>query len=51
VIESATSVRSPTPTVASAASRPTAHGMRALGVFDDHRDCAGLELSGQRAQS
>ncbi|MFF7943318.1 hypothetical protein ACFZC5_26700 [Nocardia gamkensis] len=51
VIESATSVRSPTPAVASAAARPTAHGMRALTVFDDHRDRTWRELSGQRAHS
>jgi hypothetical protein len=51
VIESASSVRSPIPAVASAAPRPTAHGMRALAVFDDHRDRAWRELSSQRAHS
>ncbi|MGW4714313.1 hypothetical protein [Nocardia sp. NPDC004260] len=51
VIESATRVLSPMPAVASAATRPTAYGMRALAVSDDYRDCVGLESSGQRAHS
>ncbi|MGY2092783.1 hypothetical protein [Nocardia gipuzkoensis] len=51
VIESATPVLSAAPKVASAAQKPTARGTRALAVSEDHRGCARLESSSQRAHS
>ncbi|MDE1672018.1 hypothetical protein [Nocardia gipuzkoensis] len=51
VIDSATPVLSPAPTVACAAPRPTARSMPAVTVSENHRGCALLESSGPRAHA